>query len=135
MLAIQIGNVIVYFEPLIIFLAVIGAILIVYLVFALLLRYRGRKVTESFASGDYGIVLIDGEKLLKTYQKYAKRYPHPKTLSWIEYLHFAMAVSYFSVKNYEQFLYHINAFNQNHDIKEFWLSLYYLQQNQYTLHQ
>ena len=52
-----------------------------------------------------------------------------KQISWIEYLHFAMAVSHFSVKNDEQFLYHINALDQNQDIQAFWLSLYYLRQD------
>lgn len=122
----QFGNVIVHFQPLII---VIVATLIACLIIALLVMYRGKKVNESFQSGNYDSVLIDGEKLLKTYQGYAKRYKHKNTLLWIEYLHFVLAVSYFSVKNYEQFLYHINSFNQNLDIKEFWLSLYYLRQN------
>ncbi len=122
----QFGNVIVHFEPLII---VIVATLIACLIIALLVMYRGKKVNESFQSGNYDSVLINGEKLLKTYQGYAKRYKHKNTLSWIESLHFMLAVSYFSVKNYEQFLYHINSLNQNLDIKEFWLSLYYLRQN------
>lgn len=122
----QFGNVIVHFEPLII---VIVATLIACLIIALLVMYRGKKVNESFQSGNYDSVLINGEKLLKTYQGYAKRYKHKNTLSWIESLHFVLAVSYFSVKNYEQFLYHINSLNQNLDIKEFWLSLYYLRQN------
>lgn len=122
----QIGNVIVHFEPLII---VIVATLIACLIIALLVMYRGKKVNKSFQSGNYDSVLIDGEKLLKTYQGYAKRYKHKNTLSWIESLHFVLAVSYFSVKNYERFLYHINCLSQNLDIKEFWLSLYYLRQN------
>ena len=122
----QIGNVVVHFEPLII---VIVATLISYLIIALLLMYRGKKVKKSFESGNYNIVLINGEKLLKTYQRYAKRYKHRNTISWIEYLHFAMAVSHFSVKNDEQFLYHINALDQNQDIQAFWLSLYYLRQD------
>ena len=122
----QFGNVIVHFEPLII---VIVATLIACLIIALLVMYRGKKVNESFQSGNYDSVLINGEKLLKTYQGYAKRYKHKNTLSWIESLHFMLAVSYFSVKNYEQFLYHINSLNQNLDIKAFWLSLYYLRQN------
>ena len=50
-------------------------------------------------------------------------------MAWIEYLNFALAVSNFSVKNYEQFLYHISALTQNQDIKEFWLSLYCLRQD------
>ena len=119
----RIGNVVVHFEPLIV---VIITSLIAFLIISLLLHYREKKVTKSFESGNYSAVLVDGKKLLKTYQGYAKRYKHSNTLSWIEFLHFAMAVSYFSVENYEQFLYHINAFNQNRDIKEFCLSLYYL---------
>lgn len=122
----QFGNVIVHFEPLII---VIVATLIACLIIALLVMYRGKKVNESFQSGNYDSVLINGEKLLKTYQGYAKTYKHKNTLSWIESLHFMLAISYFSVKNYEQFLYHINSLNQNLDIKAFWLSLYYLRQN------
>ena len=126
MLSKQFGNVVIHFEPLII---VIVATLIAYLIIALLLVYRGEKVTKSFQSGNYNNVLIDGEKLLKTYQRYAKRYKGRNTLKWIEYLHFALAVSHFSLKNYQQFLYHINSFNQNCDIKEFWLSLYYVRQD------
>ena len=124
----QIGNVIVHFEPLII---VVVAILIVYFVLALLLRYRGKKITESFQDGNYEVVLKEGIKLLKTYQRYAKRYKRkPRNImAWIEYLNFALAVSNFSVKNYDQFLYHISALTQNQDIKEFWLSLYCLRQD------
>ena len=124
----QIGNVIVHFEPLII---VVVAILIVYFVLALLLRYRGKKITESFQDGNYEVVLKEGIKLLKTYQRYAKRYKRkPRNImAWIEYLNFALAVSNFSVKNYDQFLYHISALTQNQDIIEFWLSLYCLRQD------
>lgn len=124
----QIGNVIVHFEPLII---VVVAILIVYFVVALLLRYRGKKITESFQTGNYEVVLKEGEKLLKTYQRYANRYRvKPKNvMAWIEYLHFAIAVSSFSMKHYDMFLEHINDLTQSQDIKEFWLSLYCLRQD------
>lgn len=124
----QLGNTTIHFEPLII---VIVVAMVVYLIIALSVIYRGKKVNNAFQSGDYDEVLINGEKLLKTYQGYAKRYKHRNTLSWIESLHFMLAVSYFSVENYEQFLYHINAMSQNCDIKEFWLSLYYLRQGDF----
>ena len=42
-----------------------------------------------------------------------------------------MAVAHFSKKNYEQFLYHINDLKQHDDIKEFWVSLYYLRQDDF----
>ena len=126
MLAKQIGNVTIHFEPLI---TVLIVTVIVYGIIALLLTYRGKKITKSFESGDYDNVLVDGDKLLKTYQRYAKRYKHKNTLAWIEYLNFAIAVSHFSQKNYELFFNYINALKKNDNVKEFWLSLYYLQQN------
>lgn len=126
MLAKQIGNVTVHFEPLIV---VLITALVLYCGIALLLKYRGKKITKSFESGNYDSILIEGEKLLKIYQRYAKRYTHKNTLAWIEYLNFVMAVSHFSKKNYESFFNHINALTQNNNIKQFWLSLYYLQIN------
>lgn len=121
-------NVTVHFGPIIV---IIVATFIVYSIAALFLRYRGKKVIKAFVSGNYDVVLIDGKKLLKTYQGYAKRYKHRNTLSWIEYLNFALAVAHFSMKNDEQFLKHINDFTQNYDIKEFWLALYYLQKEDF----
>ena len=126
MLIKQIGNVIVNFEPIIIFFVII---MIVYFLIALSLNIRGKKVRKFFEAGAYDKVLIDGERLLKTYQKYAKRYKHKNTIAWIEYLHFSLAVSNFSTMNWNCFLNHINSMLQYGDVKNFWLSLYYICQN------
>ena len=119
----QIGNVTVHFEPLIIFLVIVIAICFL---IALSLYIRGKKVKKSFESGAYDKVIIDGERLLKTYQKYAKRNKHKNTIMWIEYLHFSLAVSYFSTMNWDSFLSHINSMSQYGDVNNFWLSLYFI---------
>ena len=69
----QIGNVTVHFELLIIVFIIT---MIVYFMLALSLIIRGMKIRKSFEVGAYDKVLKDGEKLLKTYQKFAKRYKH-----------------------------------------------------------
>ena len=122
----QIGNVIVHFEPLVIFLVVI---MVVFVFIALSLSVRGKKIKRAFESGEYDKVLKDGERLLKTYLNYAKRYKHRNTLAWIEYLHFSLAVSNLALMNWESFLNHINALSQYDDVKNFWLSLYHILQN------
>lgn len=129
MLAKQIGNVTIHWkEPLII---IVIAFAIECLILLILLTYRQKKVVKSFQNGCYGEVIVVGKKLLKLYQKSAKIHKHRNTEAGMEYLNFVMAVSYFSVKDYEQFLYHIHALTQKDDIKEFWLSLYYLRQNDF----
>ncbi len=122
----QIGNVTVHFEPLIIFLAVVMAVAVFS---ALSLSVRGKKIKRAFELGEYDKVLKDGERLLKTYLNYAKRYKHRNTIAWIEYLHFSLAVSNLALMNWEPFLNHINALSQHNDVKSFWLSLYYILQN------
>ena len=119
----QIGNITVHFEHLIIFLVVV---MIVYVLIALSLSIRGKKVKKAFESGEYDKVLKDGARLLKTYLNYAKRYKHRNTLAWIDYLHFSLAVSNFAIMNWESFLNHINFLSQYDDVKNFWLSLYYI---------
>ena len=66
----QIGTVTVHFEPLIIFLV---TIMIVYFLIALSLNIRGKKIRKSFDAGKYTTVLIDGDKLLKTYHFTSKK--------------------------------------------------------------
>lgn len=119
----QIGNVTVHFEPLIIFLVVV---MIGYVLIALSLNIRGKKVKKAFESGEYNKVLEDGARLLKTYLSYAKRYKHRNTLAWIEYLHFSLSVSNFAIMNWDAFLNHINSLSQYDEVKNFWLSLYYI---------
>ena len=122
----QIGNVTVHFEPLIIFLVVV---MVVFVFVALSLSVRGKKIKRSFESGEYDKVLKGGERLLKTYLNYAKRYKHRNTLAWIEYLHFSLAVSNLALMNWESFLNHINSLSQYDDVKNFWLSLYHIYQD------
>lgn len=72
-MSITIGNTTIYFWPLIVTLviAVIASFL-----FTLYLSLRVRKVRKSFEAGVYDKAIIDGEQLLKTYQKLDKRYKH-----------------------------------------------------------
>ena len=126
MLTKQVGNVEVHFGPLII--VAVGTLLYL-LSLALLLILRWNKMTKAFIIGDYRSALVIGKKLLRTSEKSNKRKKPKKTRPFDEQLHFVLAVSHFSEKNYEQFLHHINALTQYRDVKEFWLSLYYLCQN------
>ena len=119
----QIGNVIVDFGPLI---TVLVIVIIICLLIALPLIIQGRKIKKYFDTGKYNKVLINGEKLLKIYQRFAKRSKHKITIAWIDYLHFSLAVSNFSAMNWDCFLNHINSLSQYSDVKNFWLSLYYI---------
>ena len=127
-MSIIIGNTTIYFWPLIVTLviAVIASFL-----FTLYLSLRVRKVRKSFEAGVYDKTIIDGEQLLKTYQKLDKRYKHryKYMVNGIENLHFVLAVSYFSAMNWECFLSHINSLSLYPDVKNFWLSLYYIFQD------
>ena len=122
----QIGNVTVHFEPLIAFLVVV---MVVFVFIALSLSIRGKKIRRAFECGEYDKVLKDGERLLRTYLNYAKRYKHRNTIAWIEYLHFSLAISNLALMNWEPFLNHINALSQHNDVTSFWLSLYYILQD------
>lgn len=117
-MSITIGNTTIYFWPLIVTLviAVIASFL-----FTLYLSLRVRKVRKSFEAGVYDKTIIDGEQLLKTYQKLDKRYKHryKYMVNGIENLHFVLAVSYFSAMNWECFLSHINSLSLYPDVKTF----------------
>lgn len=124
----QISGVEFHFGPLIIYIVVILAFMVIS---AISFSCRRKRVAKCFDSGDYDKVLIYGNKLLKKCQKYSKRYKHKTTMAWIEYLHVVLAISYFSVKNFDEFLIHINALSQYDNVKECWLSLYYLYKNDF----
>ena len=125
----QIGNVIVDFKPLIVFGVIIAIIMLVHLIRAIILEWKFRNAAKKLSLGDYDNIIEIGEKLLNSYQKYNSRLSTKSVLAKIEYLHFSLAVSYFAKSNDEQFLSHVNALNTYSDIKEFWLSLFYLNKN------
>ena len=125
MLVKQIGNVNVHFGPLIV---VIVIALVAMFIRAIFLGHKGKRVIELFKSGEYSRVIVDASQLLKVYQSYAKRAKLKNTSQWIEFLNFALAVSYFSEGNHDHFLKHIRALEQDNNVKAFWLSLFYLQQ-------
>ena len=137
----QIGEVTVHFDfrPLIIFLlitAIITAIvcfliLFFHLIRTLVLEFKFRNITKKFLIGDYNHIIASGKKLLHIYQKYNARLSTKPLLSRVEYLNFSLAVSYFATSNDDQFLLHINELSLNLDIKEFWLSLFYLNKNDF----
>ena len=126
MLSKTVGNVTFHFGPLLIVGGLILFILFVQLIRAIVMELKFRDITKKLVIGDYNTIITSGEKLLRIYQKYNARLSSNPIISRIEYLNFALAVSYFSTSNDDQFLLHINEMNSSVDIKEFWLSLFYL---------
>lgn len=131
MLSKTIGTVTVHFEPLLIWFGLIMSILFTYLIHSIILELKFRGVTKKFVAGDYNNIIEKGEKLLHIYQKYNARLSTKQILSKIEYLNFSLAVSYFATSNDDQFLFHINEMKSSFDVKEFWLSLFYLNKNDF----
>lgn len=128
----QMGTVTVHFEPLIVVIAIIAIIFVWYIIQGVILNGKCKKIIRAVTLGEYDLIIEDGEKVLKIYTKYNKRRSTKNLLDWIEYLHFALAVSYFARSNTAQFLEHINCLNQNGNIKNFWLSLFYLQNGDFV---
>lgn len=127
-MSVKIGNVTIDFVP---FIVCVAIIIIVSLVFRLYLLFHMRKVRKSFEAGAYDKAITDGERFLKTYKNIDKSYKHKYKymIDEIEYLDFALAVSNFALMNWDCFLSHINSMSQYSDIKNFWLSLYYICQD------
>ena len=121
----------VHFGPLIIWIGLILMIFLIQLVRSINLESKFKKVSNSLMDGKYNDIIEVGKRLLYSYQKYNKRLSTAAIISKIEYLNFALAISHFAMNNDEEFLKHINDLTQNHDIKEFWLALYYLQKEDF----
>ena len=127
MLSKTFGNVTVYFEPLII----LGIFLVFQIVRAIILELKFRAVVKNIYTEKYDEIIRNGEKLMLIYKKYNARLSTKPIISRIEYLNYTLAVSYFSLTDDTRFLKHINALTKSSDIKEFWLSLFYLQSNDF----
>ena len=105
------------FKPLFIFL---GIALFVSMVYALINEVKLQGIPKKMAAGDYVGIIKNGERLLRVYSKHSSK----SIMRSVEYLHFALAVSYFSMSDDDHFLLHINAMNAFSDVKEFWLALF-----------
>ena len=126
-----IGNTTIHFGPLIIFGILLGTILLIQVIRSIVLEHKFKILVNYLQNGDYGRIVQLGESLLNEYGNHAKRIKTKALLSKIEYLNFALAVSYFALSNDEGFLSKIYTLDQSPDIKEFWLSLYFLQKNDF----
>lgn len=124
-----IGNTTIHFGPLIIFGILLGTILLIQVVRSIVLEHKFKNIVNYLQNGDYNRIVQIGESLLNKYDTHAKKIKTKALLSRIEYLNFALAVSYFALSNDEGFLSKIYMLNQSHDIKEFWLSLYFLRKD------
>lgn len=131
MLSKTIGNVTIYFEPLIIYGGLIAIILLVQLVRSIIIVIRFRKVCKNVLDGKYDDVIKIGTKLLHTYKKYNRRLRTKQLADRIEKVNFYLSVSYFSTSDDVQFLSHINELITYVNIKEFWLALFYLQKEDF----
>lgn len=131
MLSKTIGNVIVHFEPLIIFGGLIAIILLVQMARSIIIEKRFTNVYKNLIAGKYDDVIEIGANLLYSYKKYNARLSTKPITNRIEYLNFALSVSYFAKFDDDQFLSHINALIVSLDVKEFWLSLYYLRRDDF----
>ena len=131
MLSIQVGNVNVHFEPLIAVAILIGIILIFQIMRSVILEIQSKQISKNILEGNYDDIIKNGERLLKIYKKNNSRLSTKVLVAKIEYLNFALAVSYFAKSNDEQFLEHINDLKQNNNIKVFWISLFHLQKEDF----
>lgn len=126
-----IGNTTIHFGPLIIFAMLLGTILLLQVIRSIVLEQKFKKIIKYMSSGNYSDIPQIGESLLSKYLNYTNRIKTRTLLSKIEYLNFALAVSYFALSNDERFLNKIHKLNQSPDVKEFWLSLYFLQKEDF----
>ena len=126
-----VGTVTFHFEPLLIFGGLILLILFAHLIRSIVTELGFWDITKKLVTGDYDGIIKSGEKLLQMYQKYNARLSTRQIISKIEYLNFSLAISYFARSDDDQFLSHINEMNSSFDIKEFWLSLFYLRKNDF----
>lgn len=124
-----IGNTTIHFGPLILFGIILGTILIIQVVRSIVLEHKFKNIVNYLQNGDYGRIVQIGESLLNEYDTHTKKIKTKALLSKIEYLNFALAVSYFALSNDEGFLSKIYMLNQSPNIKEFWLSLYFLRKD------
>lgn len=127
MLLKTVGNVTFHFEPLIIFGILIAIILLVQIIRSIILEVKFRKVCKNLMVGRYDATIELGTNLLYSYQKYNARLSTKQITARIEYLNFSLAVSHFAKSDDAKFLSYINALVTSSDTKEFWLTLYYLQ--------
>lgn len=122
-MSIQIGKVTIYFSPFIILLAIF---VVEFIVITISINRRSKKIVKFFHAGEYDKVIKDGEKLLKYYQK---AFRNKNTMKVIESLHWLLAISNFSMMNLDDFFVHITFASPYHQAKDFWLSLYYICQD------
>lgn len=122
-MSIQIGKVTIYFFPFIILLAIF---VVEFIVVTLSANRRAKKIVKFFHAGEYDKVIENGEKLLKSCRKSAKS---QKGMKAIANLHLMLAISNFSMMNLDDFFVHITFASPYHQAKDFWLSLYYICQD------
>ena len=126
-----IGNTTIHFGPLIVFGVLIGTILLIQVIRSIVLEHKFKAIVNCLQNGNYSHIVQNGESLLNDYDNYTKRIKAKALLSKIEYLNFALAVSYFAFSNDDGFLSKIYKLDQSPDIKEFWLSLYFLRRDDF----
>lgn len=131
MLSRTVGKITFHFEPLLVLGALVVIILLVQIIRSVFLEIRFRKVCNDLVAGQYDDVIKNGVNLLSLYEKYNARLSTKQISSRIEYVNFSLSVSYFAKSNYACFLLHINALATNADVKEFWLALYYLKEQDF----
>jgi hypothetical protein len=131
MLSVTVGKVTFHFEPLIAYGIIVGVVLLLLIIRAVAWAFRFRKICEAVTGGRYDDIIRDGENLLYAYEKQNARMSNKRLVSQIEYLNFALAISYFACDNDELFLKHVNALTTSLDAKNSWLSLFYLKKNDF----
>lgn len=134
-MTVQIGNTAIDFRPLMVVFAILLAIIAFYIVQGIVLNRRCQKIAKAMTVGDYDYVIAKGERVLAIYQTYNKRRSSKSLAQWIEYLNFALGVSYFANQDNDNFLKHITALTASENTKQFWLSLYYIKQNEIEIAQ
>ncbi len=122
-MTIKIGTININFIPLIIALCIILAIAIINFFF---LRKQWSDILRVCQQGEYDKVIEKAKKMLKIYKMNAKIYDGQNIKVLIENLNLFLAISYLAQSNNEQFIKCINEISDTRNEKQFWLTLYYL---------
>ncbi len=123
MLSFQIGNTTVHLLPLIHFLVICAAII---LVTGIIKIKQTNSMKKACQSGDYEKAILLANKLITYYTRGYKLYRAKRTKMEIEALHIWLAIAYLGASKYEMFWDSINKVEQYQNLKYTWIGTYYI---------
>ena len=111
-------------------LAIISIILVVVLIF--IVRHSYMKAYNACLTGNYNVAISTGTKIIKFYYVVSKILFFPSVKRIVDDLNGMLAISFLAKKDNDKFLNHINAIKHRPELKNAWLCVYYLLQNDIT---